>query len=127
MNTLIPQPSETSIRPITMRTLQPAVRAALPIITDLREGKLDLERLKDGDWLTWMDAYARHGAALTEAIAYLTDTPIEQALDWTPDVAITMATRALSVNLDFFVSSARRIGAPGAETTQTPGPTPSND
>lgn len=128
LETLIPQPSESSIQPVRMRNLQPAIRAAWPIITDLREGKLDLDRLKAMDWFTWLDAYARHGDALIEAVAYLTDTPLDVAMDWSPDIAITMAARALRVNMDFFASSARRIGAPGAETTTTtPGPTPSSD
>jgi hypothetical protein len=128
LDTLIPQPSETAIQPVRMRNLQPAIRAALPIISDLREGKLDLERLKTMDWFYWIEAYARHGDALTEVVAYLTGTPLDEALDWTPDVAITYATRAVRANLDFFASLARQIGAPVATTASpTPGPTPSSD
>lgn len=123
--TATPYADAPAIAPVTMRNLAPAIRAAMPIIADVRAGKLDLDALKKGDWFAWLGAFDRHGQALTEAVAHLSGATVDEAMSWTPDIAIAMATRVVRTNVDFFASLARQ--AVRAQTTPEPGPTPSND
>lgn len=136
LETLIPQPVEIAVggktltlKPVTMRQLQPAIRAALPILQALKSGALDLEKLKSMDMLAWIKAYAEHGAALSEMVAYLSGVSVEELNDWTPDEVILAASAVMRVNTDFFVSLARQIMVAPAKKAQTEptGPNPSSD
>lgn len=134
LETLIPQPVTLEIggktielKPVTMRQLQPAIKAALPILQALKSGALDLEKLQSMDLLAWIEAYAIHGDALSEMVAYLAGVTPEALADWTPDQVILAASAVVRVNTDFFASLARQIpGAPVVETKST-GPNPSSD
>lgn len=115
LDTMIPQPNEITVggktivlKPITMRQLQPAIRASLPILQALKSGALDLEKLKSIDIMTWAEAYAEHGAALSEMVAYMVGVSHEELKDWTPDEVILAAIKVVQVNMDFFASLARR-------------------
>lgn len=136
LETLIPQLVEITVggktlvlKPVTMRQLQPAIHAALPILQAIKSGALDLEKLKSMDLLAWVEAYAEHGAALSEMVAYLSGVSVEELNDWTPDEVILAASSVIRANPDFFVSLVRQIvvaPAKKADTAPT-GPNPSSD
>ncbi|MFA7269829.1 MAG: hypothetical protein WC073_10835 [Sterolibacterium sp.] len=134
LETMIPQPVEIEVagktialKPVTMRQLQPAIKAALPILQAIKSGALDMEKLKAMDMMAWIEAYAEHGEALTEMVAYLSGVSVEELNDWTPDEVILAAGAVVRVNTYFFVSLARQIpGAPVKEAPPT-GPNPSSD
>ena len=140
LETMLPEPvtvtaggKTITLKPVTMRQLQPAIRAALPILHALKSGQLDISKLKGMDMLAWAEAYAEHGNALSEMIAHLAGVSVAELGDWTPDEVLVVASQAMRVNTDFFTSLARQIGTAGAmgaakaQAMASTGPTASSD
>jgi hypothetical protein len=127
IETLILQPVEIevggetiTIKPVTMRNLQPAIKAALPIIRALKSGDLDIEALKSLDVVAWVAAYAEYGDALLEMVSYMTGIAHDDLMACAPDEVILAASAAIRANLDFFASLARRTrAAPMTEQVKT--------
>lgn len=133
LETLIPTPVEITVNgktltlhPVTMRQLQPAIRAALPILQALKSGALELEKLKAMNIMAWAEAYALYGDDLGDMVAYLMGVEPEEMAGWTPDQVVLAVSAVVRVNADFFASLARQpVAAPKTAQPQT-GPSPSS-